>query len=392
MSHYVIIGTGIAGTTAAETARKADPEARITLISQETLPLYYRIRLPEVVAGELAPEDLLAKKSDWYDTHHIDLHLQTTITSVDPAAKTLTTASGASLSYDRLLLATGSHSFVPPIKGAERSGVFTLRTMDDALALREAANTAKHVVVIGGGLLGLEAGNGLRKRGTEVTVVEFFPRLLPRQLDPDSASRLQAMLEGMGFAFRLGSKTTAITGNDGVQTVHLDSGEQLSADLVLISAGVRPNLDLAQQLGLDTDKGVVVDEHLQTSNPDIFAAGDVAECQGQLYGIWTAAMDQGRLAGQNLAGETVTYQGTVMANTLKVVGIDLASAGDIDAEGHSAAKVHADEAHYTKLVFNAERHIIGAILLGDTKPFRTITKAMQEGANGDTVWSDLFDT
>ncbi|MGM0646265.1 MAG: NAD(P)/FAD-dependent oxidoreductase [Thermodesulfobacteriota bacterium] len=390
MPHHVIVGSGIAGTTAAEAARKADPSAKITLVSEETLPLYYRIRLPEVIAAEQGPEALLAKKPDWYAKHHIELRLQTRITNADPASKTLTTASGEDIVYDRLLLATGSHSFVPPINGAERQGVFTLRNMDDAVALRQAAATAQNVVVIGGGLLGLEAGNGLRKRGAAVTVVEFFPRLLPRQLDPDGAARLQAMLEDMGFAFRLGSKTTAVTGEEAVQAVRLDNGEDLPADLVLISAGVRPNLDLAKQLGLEINKGVVVDEHLRTSHADVFAAGDVAEFREQLYGIWPAAMEQGRLAGQNLAGTAARYTGSVMANTLKVVGIDLASAGEIDPEGRYESKVFANREQYTKIVLGADQEVIGAILLGNTKPFRKITKTMQAGEKAEALLSELF--
>jgi nitrite reductase (NADH) large subunit len=235
----------------------------------------------------------------------------------------------------------------------------------------------KDVVLIGGGLLGLEAGNALLKLGFKVHVVEFFPRLLPRQLDEDGAGRLQKIMEGMGFSFRLGAKTQEITGDGQVTGVSLEGGENLNAQMVVISAGVRPNIKLAQSLGLETDKGIKIDEHLRTNQPDIYCAGDVAEFKGMPYGIWPAAMEQGKIAGTNMAGGGLVYKGTTMANSLKVVGVDLASAGEIDAEGKFDAKVVTDDQVYKKIVID-NNLIIGCIMLGDKKGFNKITQMMSE--------------
>jgi len=235
-------------------------------------------------------------------------------------------------------------------------------------------------VLIGGGLLGLEAGNALRRLGKNVAVVEFFPRLLPRQLDDEGAKRLQRIMEDMGFSFRLGAKTEAILGDDQVSHVQLDGGETLPAQMVLISAGVRPNMELAEALGLNRDRGIKVDERLRTSRGEIYAAGDVAEFRGMTYGIWTAAMEQGKIAGANMTGADEKYEGTTMANILKVVGIDLASAGNIDAENEFESEVVTGDLNYKKIVIEKDK-IIGCIMLGNTKDFNRIRKAISKKEN-----------
>jgi nitrite reductase (NADH) large subunit len=377
MANYLIIGNGVAGTTAAENIRKQDKEANITIVTDEDLPFYWRIQLNEYISGDITEEQLSAKKEDWYRDQNISLKLKTRIVGADPQKKVAVTKDEEELAYERLLIATGSHSFIPPIKGSEKEGVFALRDVKDARDISAYAKNIEDVILIGGGLLGLEAGNALRKLGKKIMVVEFFPRLLPRQLDVDGAGRLQKIMEGMGFSFRLGAKTQEITGDDKASGVLLEGGETLSGQMIVISAGVRPNLELADPLGLKTDKGIVVDERLQTNQPDIYAAGDVAEFRGMPYGIWPAAMEQGKIAGINIAGGKATYNGTTMANTLKVVGVDLASAGNIDAENEFESKVTTDEDQYKKIVLE-DNKIIGCIMLGDTKGFNEITKMMSE--------------
>jgi nitrite reductase (NADH) large subunit len=243
--------------------------------------------------------------------------------------------------------------------------------------------------LIGGGLLGLEAGNSVRKLGPKVKVVEFFPRLIPRQLDVEGAKKLQAIMEEMGFSFWLGAKTQEITGKNGVESVLLEGGERLSADIVIISAGVRPAMDLAKPFGLETDKGIKVDERLRTNQPDIYAAGDVAEYKGIPYGIWPAAMEQGKIAGLNMAGGNVNYEGTTMSNVLKVVGIDLASAGEIDLDHKFESKVVVGEGLYRKIVLKDNR-IIGCIMLGDKTGFNQITRWMTEGRDVSAIKDDIL--
>lgn len=377
MPNYLIIGNGVVGTTAAENIRRHDKDRTITIVTDENLAFYYRVRLNEYISGEIDEQALIARKEKWYKDHGIDIILDTRIVTGDPQEKVVISENNKRLAYDHLLIATGSHSFIPPIRGSDKRGVFALRSIQDARDISTYAKGVADVVLIGGGLLGLEAGNALRKLGKKVKVVEFFPRLLPRQLDVDGAKRLQGIMEEMGFSFRLGAKTQEITGKEQVSGVQLDGGERLPATMVIISAGVRPNMGLAELLGIERDKGIKVDGHLRTNQPDVFAAGDVAEFQGMVYGIWPAAMEQGKIAGTNMAGVDAVYQGTTMANTLKVVGIDLASAGNIDAEGELESKIVTDERVYKKIVIQDNR-IIGCIMLGDTKGFEKITKALSE--------------
>jgi nitrite reductase (NADH) large subunit len=374
---YVVVGSGVAGTTAVEEIRKRDKEGKITLFTEEDLPFYWRIRLIEYLAGELDEKGLLSKKEEWYRDQRVDLRLKTRIVGGDPRKKILLDEEGEAISYDKLLIATGSRSFVPPIQGGDKKGVFALRSIKDAREIAAWAKGCQEAVIIGGGLLGLEAGNSIRKRGVKVTVVEFFPRLLPRQLDVDGAGRLQTMMEGLGFSFRLGAKTEEILGDGKVEGVSLEGGERIPASMVIISAGVRPNLDLARAMGVETDKGIKINDRLQTNLQDIYAAGDVIEFKGMPYGIWPAALEQGKVAGINMAGGEESYQGTVMATTLKVVGIELASAGEIDVEKKFESKVHQGERFYKKIVLDGNR-IIGCIMLGEKRGFARITRLMAE--------------
>lgn len=390
----MIVGNGVAGSTAAENIRMNDADGNITILTDEDSPFYYRIRLNDYISGDLTEADLQAKKNQWYEEIGISLRLKTRGTGADVSNRFVITQKGDKLAYDKLLMASGSSSFIPPIKGVDKMGVFTIRNLQDARAIIAWAKGVRDVLIIGGGLLGLEAGNAFRKVNMSVTIVEFFPMLLPRQLDEKGAERLQAIMEVMGFKFRLGTKTEEIEGDDEVSSVRLEGGERVPAGMVIISAGVRPNIGLAKDMGLDCDKGIKVDEHLRTTLPNIYAAGDVAEFRGMAYGIWPAAMEQGKIAGINMAGGDTVYNGTTMANTLKVVGIDLASSGDIDAENKHESKTFVNEKVYKKIVLE-DNHIIGCIMLGDTSGFVKITKAISEkkdiSAIKDQILSEGFD-
>jgi len=390
VKNYLIIGNGVAGSTAAEFIRKQDVKGKITIVTEEALPFYYRIRLNEYISADISEQTLVAKKQQWYKDNDIDLKLRTRIVGAEPQQKVIVSENNQKFYYDLLLIATGSHSFVPPIKGYDLKGVFTLRTIKDAHEISDHAKNSNNVVLVGGGLLGIETGNALKKLGKKVTVVEFSPRLLPRQLDADGAFRLQQILEEMGFSFRIGAKTLEIIGdNQTTKGVLLEGGEVLAADMIIISAGVRSNLELADALELEYNKGIKVDEHMRTTRADIYSAGDVAEFKETSYGIWPAAMEQGKIAGINMSGGNIIYKGTTMANTLKVAGIDLASAGDIDPENKFESRIVKDEKTYKKIVINNDR-IIGCIMLGDKKGFNTITKAIHEKYSASEVLSELI--
>ena len=377
---YLIIGNGVAGTTAAENIRANDPNGQIVIVTDEDIPFYYRIRLNDCLAGEISEQQLIAKKDQWYLDKNIELMLNTRITGADPAAKTVRTANQETLPYDKLLVAIGSHPFVPPIQGSEKNNVHTLHTIRDVRKIALSCRECTRVVLIGGGLLGIETGFALNKLGKEVTIVEFFPRLLPRQLDTEGAKRLCSMLEKMNFSFRLGAVTKEITGTTDAEGVLLENGELLPAQTVIVSAGVRPNLELAEMLGLDFDKGIKVDEYFRTSQPDIYGAGDAIEFNGMTFGLWIAAQEQGKLAGMNMAGQKSSYQGTVLSSMLKVAEIDLASAGNIDAENQYESKVVDTPETYKKVVLEDDR-VIGCIMLGDRKNFNRISKAISTQEN-----------
>jgi nitrite reductase (NADH) large subunit len=390
MTTYLIVGNGVAGNSAAENIRKVDPKGNIFLFSKERYFFYYTPALPEYLAGEKEIKNFTLHGEDWYANNRIELHRETEITSIDPAKNIARSSRGGTVGYDCLLLACGGKSFVPPIPGSASEGVYTLRTIDDADTIRKRAKGARKAVVIGGGLLGLEAGNGLRKLGLEVSVIEFFPRLLPRQMDVPGAAILQKQMEEMGFRFHLGKKTREIVPGKDRLEVTLESGEKCEADLVLVSAGVRPELTLAKALGLEIDKGVKVDNTMKTSRDRIFAAGDLIEHQGRFYGIWPASQEQGRIAGMNMAGQKVEYQGTVPSNALKVVGIDLVATGEIDGEGRKESITRQTGRTYQKLVLEDNR-MIGAILLGDTRGSEEIQKAIRTGKNISSLKKDLAD-
>jgi nitrite reductase (NADH) large subunit len=377
---YLIIGNGVAGTTAADSIRRNDAAGEIIIVTDEDLPFYYRVRLPDLLGGKVRESELIAKKNDWYTEKKISLKLDTKITAADPETKKIHTEGGEYLVYDRLLLATGSHPFIPPIKGSKTPGVYAIHNINDVRRVSAEAREIDEILIIGGGLLGLEAANALHTLGKNITVVEFFPRLLPRQLDNEGATRLQRYFEDLGFSFRLGATTREIQGNGHVEQVVLEDGTVLPTEMVIISAGVRPSLDLAQMLNLNTDKGVIVDKHMQTSNPDIYAAGDVIEFDGRTYGIWPAAMEQGKIAGTNISGGNATYGGSTLSNILKVAGIDLASAGEIDVENRYKAKTVTTDDIYKKIVIDDNR-VIGCIMLGDMKNFNRINKAIDTGEN-----------
>lgn len=389
---FVIVGNGVAANSAAEAIRKIDNEGTIHMFSREEFPFYYTPALPEYLAGEKEIRNFTIHDFPWYEKNKIHLHLAKEIVTVDASSKKVITDAGDSYSYDRLLLATGGYSRIPPITGTDLDGVFTLRTIHDADIIRARARHSRNLVIIGCGLLGLEAGNGLRKAGLKVTFVESLPRLLPRQMDGTGGTILQKQLEEMGFTFFLGIGTREIIPDKNGLYVCLENDDTLLTDMIIISAGVCPEIGLGKSLGLGIHRGIKVDDSMKTEINDIFAAGDCIEHRGRYYGIWPAAMIQGKVAGANMAGEVTAYEGTVRANSLKVAGVELFAAGDIDAEGTRECAVYKNDAAYIyrKLVIQ-ETAIIGAILLGDIRGAREIENAIGTGTDIGLLAADLID-
>ena len=384
----LIVGAGVAGLEAAAAARAVDADARILLVTGEAVPFYARIRLSEVVGGRIEPERLLLKPSAWYGEQRLELRLGARVEGVDVSAGTARLADGEVIAYDGLLLATGARPFVPPFPGAGLDGVVTLREMADALDLRRRAQAGGPVVVVGGGLLGLEVGAALRGTGLDVTVVEVAPWLLNRQLDRTGGDLLQGLLERRGLRFRLGASVTGLAGAaDRVEAVELGGGERLPASLVVVSAGVRPQAGLARDAGLTVARGICIDDACRTSAPGVFAAGDCAEHRGQLYGIWPASEAQGRVAGRVMAGGEAVYPGTIRQATLKVSDVLAFSMGEavsVAPSGDAPRELVVREGDvYKKVVLDSEGRAIGAILMGDLKERRAIAAAV----TGRQPWS-----
>ncbi len=380
MTKYLIIGNGVAGTTAAEKIRENDPDGLITIVTKEKIPFYSRIKLPDFVAGLADKPALIIKDDKWYTDYKIELKMGTVITSVNQNNKQAIDQKGNIFDYDSLLIATGSNPFIPPVNGSTKDKVLSLRNFEDAENIVKAAAYSKNVVAIGGGLLGLEAAHALIKRGIKVIVVEFFGRLLPRQMDSKGALLLKKMLESQGFEFRLDAKTNQITGDQAATGVELESGEILKADMVLFSAGVRPDLDLPEKLGLETDRGVIVNSRMETGLENIYAAGDVAQFEQTNFCIWPEAQDQGRIAGANMTGLSEKFKPIVPSNRLKVAGIDLASAGDIDPDNLLENEIEENDHLYRKIV-KKDGNITGCIMLGSTEGFAGIVRQIAGNAD-----------
>jgi len=374
----VIIGNGAAGIAAAGAIREKSKDAEVAVISDEAYFHYSRPRVIEFLAGKASAEEITVKKEKWYEDNNIGFLPGVKAEKINPSLKEILLSGGKTEKYDKLVIAAGAYSFVPPIPGSDSEGVFTLRTIEDAKKIMEHAKGKKKALAIGGGLLGIESAMSMSALGLEVTVAEVFDRLLPRQLDSEGASVLQSMLEKKGLKFLLPRKTLKIEKAGENLKIDFEGNDPAEAGLILISAGIRCNLALVKDSGIETDKGIKVNGFMETNVPDVYACGDIAEFNGRVYGIWPASTEQGGVAGLNAAGEKKEYKGTVMATKLKVAGIELASIGNIEKGEGETARTEKGEGFYRKLVFK-EKALTGAILLGDAKDYSKLQKLIKSG-------------
>ena len=385
----VMVGNGMAGVRTLEELLKIAPDLYdITVFGAEPHPNYNRIALSPVLAGEQTLEEIILNPVSWYEENGITLHLGKKVVDIDRSRRIVRAEDGTEAEYDRLLLATGSNPFILPVPGKDLEGVIAYRDIADTNTMIETAKHFKHAVVIGGGLLGLEAANGLMLRGMQVTVIHIMPWLMERQLDDVAGKLLQKSLEDRGLKFLIGAQTQALIGDkDGgkggrVMAVQFKDGTEVPADLVVMAAGIRPNTALAESMGLHCNRGIVVNDTLQTTtDPRIYAVGECAAHRGIAYGLVAPLFEQGKVLATHLAEFGIgRYSGSLTSTKLKVTGIDLFSAGNFMG-GEGTEEIVMSDPYggvYKKLVIKDDK-LVGACLYGDTVDGSWYFKLLREG-------------
>ncbi|HSY55943.1 MAG TPA: FAD-dependent oxidoreductase [Bradyrhizobium sp.] len=364
----VIVGNGMAAARLVdELAKSALGRYAIAVIGDEPRLAYNRVLLSSVLAGETASHDIELKPADWWRDRGVTLKYGCTVGEIDVGRRELKIANEESISFSKLVLATGSTPLRLNVPGVELPGVHTFRDSRDVDLLLTLAAAKKRVVVVGGGLLGLEAAYGLAKAGAAVTLVHLMDRLMERQLDAPAGALLKSLVEKKGIKVLLNANTGRILGERRVEGVELDDGRRIEADAVILAAGIRPNVALAKEAGISVNRGIMVDDQLQTGVSDIFALGECAEHRGICYGLVEPAYEQARALAQHLAGRNAAYGGSVVSTNLKVSGVSVFSAGEFLGSDRSEAIVLSDfrRGIYKKLVIEDGR-LIGAVLVGDT--------------------------
>lgn len=375
MTKYLIIGNGIAGLAAAREIRTNDKDGSIVMVSNEPTLTYYRVKLTEYISKDFIDEDLLVNKENWYEEKNIKVMLRKFVEYIDTTNNKIKLDDGQEIEYEKLLIATGSRPFIPPINGKYKEGVFALRTLKDLHYIREYMRSSKDVSVIGGGLLGLEAAWSLKQLGKEVSIIEFAPYLLPRQLDKEIANKLEEKLSKIGFKVFLASQAEEILGEGKATGIKLNGERNIKADAILVSSGIRPNLDLVRNTTIEYDKGIKVDKRLKTNIDNVYAAGDVVEIDGIVLGLWTAGNEQGKVAGANMAGKELEYNHPKIFTTLQIGSIELFSAGVIN-DFDKVYEYKEDEKDIHHKIFTKDGKIVGVILFGELKEVNTLRNAV----------------
>ncbi|MDD4171858.1 MAG: FAD-dependent oxidoreductase [Syntrophomonas sp.] len=327
---FLIVGGGIAALSAAAAIRKRNRTGSISMLTEEAFKPYYRPALSDFLSTEIPDDKFYVYDDVWYEENQVEVRTSCRVSALDTAGKQVVLENGETVVYDKLILATGARSNIPPFPGADKKGVFALRNLADAQLLKEGIQTSKKAVVIGGGVLGLEAVEEMIAQGLEVAVVEFSPRIMPRQLDESSSLRLQDLMRDKGVKLYLGLGTEEILGDDRVTGVKLNNGQVLEGDLILLSTGVKPNVELAREAGLQVDRGIMVDSSMRTGASNVFAAGDAAQVGDRLIGLWPVSLEMGRVAGANAAGDWLEYKEPILSTMLAAFDREIFSVGEVN--------------------------------------------------------------
>lgn len=387
----VVIGNGMAAMRLVEElTQRALGRYAIAVVGEEPRLAYNRVLLSSVLAQEVDPAELEFRSAAWWRDRGVTLLTGQAATAIDVQARSVQLASGARLPFSKLVLATGSRAIKLRMPGMDLPGVMTFRDLSDVATMTAAAETHRRAVVIGGGLLGLEAAYGLAKAGLDVSVIHLMDRLMERQLDVPGAAMLRQALEARGIKVHLNAETAGIVGAARAEAVELKDGRLLPADLVVVAVGIAPNVGLAQAAGLSVGRGIQVDDRMQTSRDGIYAIGECAEHRGQVYGLVEPAYEQARVLAAQLSGRSATYCGSILSTNLKVSGVDVFSAGDFNGAAGTEKIVLTDRgvATYKKLVISNGR-LVGAVLFGDTRDGLWYLDLIRSGVPIESIRSDL---
>jgi nitrite reductase (NADH) large subunit len=394
--HLLVIGNGMAGLRLIEDVLKRAPDRyAITVVGKEPHPAYNRVLLSSLLAGEIGEDEVRLRDRGWYDEHGIALITGDAAVRLDTAARTVDLVSGRRLRFDRAVLATGSNPIRPSLPGSELPGVMTFREEADIREMRCRAAAGGRTIVVGGGLLGIEAAYGLARAGMAVTLLHLMDRLMERQLDPRAAALLGQALAAKGIDVVLKAETAVIAGDRHVEGVLLKDGRRIMGDLVVFAVGIRPETELARTAGLACNRGILVDDALATSAPDIFAIGECAEHRGQCYGLVEPAYAQAAVLARRLTGGEGAYAGSVLATNLKVSGVPVFSAGDFMGGADCEEIVLSDPglATYKKLVIHRNeggQRLAGVVLFGDTGDGLWYLDLIRSGTAIDPMRGDLI--
>lgn len=365
--NILIIGNSAAGVNTAASIRN-NSNHEITMISKEKVPGYFRPTLSNYLGEETLNERFFIKKEDWYIENNINVTLAEEVISILPEEKKVILKNGDSLYYDKLILANGSKNLIPPIPNINIKNVFSLKTLEDAEEIKTSMKMSKNVVIIGGGLLGLEAAWAMKSVGQNVTVIEKFPRILPRQLDTDCSLIFKNKIIEESVNLILGKGISKILGEDEITGVLLDDGDIIPCDILLVSIGIVPNIDLLKGTGINTNRGVIVNNKMETNIKDIYACGDIAEFGGKIYGNWTAAMEMGKVAGLNALNIDTEFKDMVLSSIFNGMNTSLFSCGDVCSDYYEEIIDRSDEeSGIARRIFINKGKIVGGILVGDTK-------------------------
>lgn len=378
----VIVGSGAAAVAAIKAIRKFDSRSEISVFGAEKFFPYYRIKLSKGLLGGLQEEKILLQKKEWYDANNIQLFLDKKVSGIIPEEKNIILEDGSSIPYTKLLLVNGASNFTPPIAGIDKTGVFAIRFLEDALKITEYLKDSQSIILIGGGIQNLEVANVLSKSGRKVTVIEFASRLMPRQLDEKAAEILKKAAETQGIDILLGAQVAEISGKEKVEKVITQTGIEIPCEMVLYSTGIRPNIQIVANTSIESNFGIKVDRKMETSESNVFAAGDIAEVDGRVYGLWNIAMQQGEIAGMNICGREALFEHAVPVTSLDAFGTFLFSMGEIEVKSDTQLFTKVDDMnqkYYKVLVLNNQ--VVGAIVLGDMKNAMALKSAIEKKSN-----------